>query len=526
MAKLKPFLPFLFFFAAYGFLFKDFAENAFSISDTISTFVTVLFLALFGSLAGKYFFPNKTLWTILTFILVFLAIRIPFYEVFLHGEDGLFADIYLNNPTKPNFWLIGQIHGVKHYLLIHHPAIPFEYLSFVGGIFQAFLPFEKLTDIELSFFIRLMHSISLLGAWLILFFTLNKKFLSAITDPLRLLLIFLVANLPIAILMSTTEIHIDQSFGVLSTALLIAALYHYHSSFSSASLLLFSSLIFNLGKNEWAFCFLMAVGVLAFLKILLKYFKGEPVDYLMLSALILGCLLGNVLSYSYDPANYLSGLDLMIDTAYKTTFAKYLPRIDIIPEQFIHLTDEKFNKRDYTNAIFGRMEFIAPLLIFIILLIWGSIQKSIRWADDCTKFLGILGLLLFLAFFSTAHSKSVRFFSISYMILSFLFISQWDFQSSKARVVPWALVILFSFAMFREFSLQINVRNKHDKAYFMGTNPSISYLPVNPNCIGFYPPAIFNRKHDYLIDWGERDLHLRNKLAAEHQLKVCEKKNE
>lgn len=517
MQILYSVLGFLFIILTY--LSFEFLFSLNQISVLIGRFVwlTFSFLGLFFTF---FLYKKNRFYSFLAlFSFFFFFIRIPFYMVFLFGEDGVFSNIYLNAPQKPLLWLVGQYQGLKYYSLIHHPSIPFAYMSMVGSVAQWFMDFDSLTDMELAFFMRFIQSLNFWAAWVLLIWLVKSRFAHFFTQPILPVSIIVLANLPIAIHLTTTEIHMDQSFGILSAVVLLIALVSFEEDWKHRILLVLAAALFNFGKNEWSFCFLISLMAMVFFLFLFK--RGNRKDFLGQGMLLLvGFLLGNAVSMVYDFENYISGLDLMVDTAYKTTFANYFPRIDIIPDRFIHLSHREFNNRDWMAAFGERLEHQVPLFVFLAVLILLFFKHRELFKRPLFLFLALLTVLLFAVFAMTTHSQSVRYFALAYILLSYIYLSHLDLFVGKIySVAKVSLLLVFAIATLREVSLQINLRNRHDIVYFKSPNPDLKESFPGQPCIGFYPSGVFNRCFDYLVDWKGREEAI--ELAEKLQVKRC-----
>ena len=235
-------------------------------------------------------------------------------------------------------------------------------------------------------------------------------------------------------------------------------------------------------------------------------------------------MIGNLFSYLYDPENYISGLDLMVDSAYKTTFAKYLPRVDIISDRFIHLSERGFCQQDFFGLLKHRLEYVFPMLIFLFTANILFFRKFKIGEKPMGLFLILLGSLLMIVFSLSAYTQSVRYFSLAYIFLVFFFLQTVLFSDNpKRKFFIYGIGIVFIIVTMREISLQINLRNKHDISYFKDSNPTLVPFVFKKGHIDFFQPAIFNRKHNYLIDWSWKGRAFGIELAKAHQLKTDEK---
>ncbi len=70
--------------------------------------------------------PSKILYSsfLILFVLSFFLVRWPAYSTNLVGEDGTFADIFLNRVAGPDYFQVGRVLGNGISYLID----PFNYL--------------------------------------------------------------------------------------------------------------------------------------------------------------------------------------------------------------------------------------------------------------------------------------------------------------------------------------------------------------------------------------------------------------
>ena len=72
----------------------------------------------------------KRVMFVVLFIMVFFAVRIHFYNIPLTGEDGIFAEMMVNQQENPNIQLCGRVDGQNFYKVPSHPIMLYHVLCF------------------------------------------------------------------------------------------------------------------------------------------------------------------------------------------------------------------------------------------------------------------------------------------------------------------------------------------------------------------------------------------------------------
>ena len=111
----------------------------------------------------------------------------------------------------------------------------------------------------------------------------------------------------------STSLQVDGSVGSLLTGLLALSLlaYRYKLIETRKSLLLVfaCALFYGFGKNEWTLAFLAAL-IVSFIFVFVRKnaFTGNFRSVIsLLSIALAGLLVGNLISYLFDPINYMGG---------------------------------------------------------------------------------------------------------------------------------------------------------------------------------------------------------------------------
>ncbi len=245
------------------------------------------------------------IFTIAGLTLAFFIVRAPHLSQPLVFEEGLFANLFLNNPPGPNYLLIARISGTPLYNPPSHPGPMYKMIAVTGAAAQKLVPRHIL---EQTFALRTAFSAFSLIPLLIaatFIFTFSTNFRSS-------LLIFLCYIFARPSILTSGMLQIDNSVGVLLNGIFILGLgasCFLENRRLAAALLFLGATGLGLGKNEWT---IIAVAALAATTVLCLIPGLIPPRQLRgLIPLALGLATGNLISIAVDPLNYWSGLDLM-----------------------------------------------------------------------------------------------------------------------------------------------------------------------------------------------------------------------
>lgn len=256
------------------------------------------------------------------FIIVYFLARWPGYQVNLLGEDGIFADIFLNRPPGPNYFQAGRVNGQEIYNPIWHPALNYELLRAAGFISDLVIDYALFSPYQTNLILRLSFSIFQLTVWLLylgVIFLARKEF-SPNSWWFAIALLFIISLSRLAV-HTSLELQIDNTAGALFPGLLSATLllvsFRLTKNLVSLFVVFLGGLLVGLGKNEWGLIFLVSVLVTSGLWPLYQKWLGggNHPDGLSAWRILIaaggGCLAGSLVSYLYDPFNYLMGWNLL-----------------------------------------------------------------------------------------------------------------------------------------------------------------------------------------------------------------------
>lgn len=332
------------------------------------------------------------------FILSFIAVRVPLLHEPLGSEEGIFAEIIVNRPPGPCYSLAGRIDGQNIYSYISHPAFPYELLRLGGYISQKMLTYPiYLNDTQITPKLRIVTSLYQLVFWLLLLL-----FSSRLPHRRWLFLItFMVMISPLAV-KTSTFLQIDNSSGMLLcgiAALLfgVSETFNFHKG--SWLLLFIGGLLAGLGKQEWSFALFAAL-----LSTLLLH---KLVDFEILhcnalkatSYIMIGLIVGNLLSYLYDSGNYSRGL------YYVQHFSK-LHNDSPGNWSFLH----------WLELTKIRLPFIYVCLVLILIIVVSFISNKRPTALSCLIFL--YGTFLFIGYILSDWRAEPRYFAPGLAVLA------------------------------------------------------------------------------------------------------------
>ena len=344
-------------------------------------------------------------------VIYYLA-RLPFFPLILRGEEGIFADIFLNQPEGPLYQQMGRLNGETIYTIIEHPALIYETLAFVGSLWQQIIDVAGFSPLGLTIFLRFAFSTFEWLIWLLLFVGIS------LTGPYyqaqhrnKFFGVLLLSMIWPASLLNTTNINIDATVGV------------WTSGFVCFSVLLFrnrqlprlplyvilsgAAFFFGFGKNELSLVFglaLLATGLLCGIGWRLGWLDKlrEPLTILLVA--MLANQAGNLFNYWFDPVNYNAGWGVLHSRGSQASLIA---------------------TRDFGAWFLMTME--RQSFIFIHLLFWCSLLLSLwqkrRAADFFTLFFFVLGSALFFGYFFAYSEVGARYFEPSFIALLFGFVT-------------------------------------------------------------------------------------------------------
>jgi len=97
---------------------------------------------------------------IATFVVLFFAVRTHFYKFPLSGEEGIFAEIFVNHSQGPDFLLLGRSDGENFYKIPRHPYNLYQSVKIAGIICSPIIKQLPYTDdLRITPVLRMLFSL-------------------------------------------------------------------------------------------------------------------------------------------------------------------------------------------------------------------------------------------------------------------------------------------------------------------------------------------------------------------------------
>lgn len=414
----------------------------------------------------------------LIFIGCYIAGRVLFFMLPLTYEEGIFGAISIYHPVKPNYCQIARINGETIYDILWHPSLMLELLSYMGyGI--NFLLTHILSQAYQPIVLRCSYALFQLAIWLGLIIICMKK-LPMFTPPTihRALLLLLFMLSPVAV-RSSVNLHMDGSVGVFSCGAicLVLLVYQYQLMRLPVIYLLaaVASIFFGFGKQEWNLAFLVSVvcatGYVMLLNI--RRLKEHLSDIFLSMILIMGVLIGNVISYYFDPVNYLSGLHLFYGASRGRTILTAF-------SQWLHI-----------SAI-TQWWIVTHLVLFLLLGI-GIFKKRCRLTLP-ESLIVLFSLSLFTGYLLSSWSE-IRYYSTGFItaVSGYIIFAPWiDRVLSRKMAMVCVIILAIHPIILEEWYL---------KRLYLPNDPIAQCIQENANkeCVPWIAIAVaYDQKLDYV----------------------------
>ncbi len=404
---------------------------------------------------------------IILFSIIFIAIRIPYYENNIRGEEGIFAEIFINHPEGPKYLQIARIDGKEIFTYPNHASMISETISFFGKITQTFFDFSGHSEWGITIALRFFFSLFHLFSWLLVLIYLlemnrEKWYL--------VFFIFILSITPIAF-EGSVELNIDNSVGVLFTSLVCFSLLVYEytnkKTFFNYLFVSLSCLLFGFGKTEWSVGFAISLITVILLSIVIK----KKTDIKLLFAVIIGLVPGNLINYLVSPYNYLDGLSLLM---------WYL-------KSQIVVTNVSSNANIVTTWLTLNLQRLPKTLPIIILIFHNAflLVSNLRKTNFTNIFLFILSSSLFFAFSLDTFGTASRLFLPSFfscVFTSTTLVKNYLRKRQKPFFVGLILVIFVSnvilFPEIQKYKI-IDIKPRSDCVYILGIGTGYIREDVN-----------------------------------------------
>lgn len=407
---------------------------------------------------------------LIIFIVIFWLVRSPEFRIGWDWQDsnGHDTDIFVNQPSYPNYFLIDRINGQNNYFPpTGHPGTIYALFSLNGSLVKTIAPLNTMTDQEVVTFLKVMVTAVHLLIYACLGWYILKRIKPTWKRIIALGILVVLANSPIA-LYNTNEFQIDSYLGVIMVACLCFTLLPFLETPQIIKrwhyiLLALAAAFIGLGKNEWSLMLIASIiAILILYFVINKIIPKQPSDPIFIKMLIVifcGNLIGNLCSFIFNRDLYLSGLELLSRMTQNVT---------------IHGS----NGSTWFQVMVTRLPYISTIFVLLLALMWMFFRKF-KNINYYKLFIFIYGFFLFFAFFISSWGDFSRYFAPALMVLTVAFFIYYrDFKLDNIlKMILIILVVLVSFQSFTLFK-SIWSRSKNDTYFSVTTNTSDNCVPL------------------------------------------------
>ena len=454
------------------------------------------------------------LFILLLWVILFFFWRVGAYTAPMIGEDGHPADIFLHQPKGPDYLQIARIDGVPIYFHPEHPAGEYEILRATGNLFSLFINHELLTEFELTVFLRWSYSLFQVFIFLLLIsLILLQGDLLSPRNVISLIGILVFTITPFSVITST-NLQVDGSVGAFAVGTVGLSLFAFFKTklppVFKYGLVLISTFIVGLGKNEWNVALLATLVVCFSYTFLLKlyYHRQVRIEFALLCTLMVGAVLGNIFVYLLDPLNYLGGFDVI---------------------SRIHSASKITGFFDFLILVLKRSWMILPHLILCVIFLINLGRNISQW-HIAVIFLFVYGLFLTGGFFLTQWARFPRYYAPAFMALLFSIVLQFQIQPNiinrKLVGLSFAALLLISFVyIIQTFNLSLYLMDLKERnlgvAVTIEEKEAMSLPAIKPPCIVVTGIAeALHEDFDYIANsLGRHDIET---LADKYGRELCE----
>ena len=376
---------------------------------------------------------KKALCTLLLFLFIifYVVVRKPYYSSRLIGEEGIFADIFINQPPGPNYVQIGRVDGKEIYTNPSHPALLYETIALAGKVAGTVINFSELTEYKTTVMLRALFSgfqlLILMLMWLtvvVFDYFQNKTYL--------LLLIGLLSLAPIAF-KSSSHLQVDNSVGALFVGFfcfsLLASAFMKNRSVKYLILFISAAMI-GFGKNEWGIILIASLLVSVIFAKLFSIKFQRAVIIVILS----GLAIGTVVNIAFDGTNYFAGFRLVTGFVKSDTAG-----ITINLLQFI---------KSYVQQNIERLPYLS---IIILLLLMNIIKAAFQFNKLIFEqiFLLFFSSFLFFTFSVSSYVSPSRHFVPAFFASIFTYMLLTPNQKKNTVQIIFLHAVFFNVIYFK-----------------------------------------------------------------------------
>ncbi|MDH5680436.1 MAG: hypothetical protein OEZ36_02535 [Spirochaetota bacterium] len=459
------------------------------------------------------------------FLAAFFLIKAPFYSQQPVGEEGFFAQIFFASPTKPNFLLRGRINGQETYGPSGHPSLIYEAQSGLGQIISSLVNFNSLSEKSSFFLVRLAFSLFQFVVWLSLLLVLLRDPPENSHRTLFWLLGAVIIS-PIAISLAI-QLQVDGTvgvlaFGIVAMSMLIQVRGKVPKSLSYV-LIFVGSLYIGCGKADWSVILLVTMLGSLFYFLLVRRLDSNIFIFLTLG--MLGLVLGNVISYYYDPKMYLADRNMLLRMLNKANILGLsMPKHETVGSK------GAFSLLEWLKITGLRMPFII-VNIGLVSSILILIKKRLKENHPFVMISVVFGLCSFFAYFLTTNFKypESRFFAPSLVALSFALVAVFpsELTDKMKNVFKKAVIVMAAYTLILIIVAKVlNVSITLQAGVFLDKYYTKSYLDKfkGQDCVVRVPVSIgFNKPDiDFIHNGSGRAFAV--KLAEKYGKRLCDMK--
>jgi len=370
---------------------------------------------------------NSKYWSLAVIAVWYFVLRTPLLSSHLFDEEGIFADVVVNQPARPDYCLVGHIRGETLRMKIEHPAPMYELMKLAGQL-AAPLTHPPSPERRITIVLRVLFSMFQLMFWLLLGCELVARAAGRTLRPITQAMLATLMMMPIAIF-SSVELQTDGSAGVFMNGLCMLAIgaMDRDATLSRARRLLLvgGAALLGGGKQEWSLVFvasLLAWG--GYLLLLRRLGEEVKAELMTLGLLALGLGAGNLASYLFDPVNYLGGLDVL----------RRISRNDVVSSGTLPT---------WRRLWLQRIEWIAPLFVML-----AAVAVLLLRQFRSRRYLILIALHgsgLLAGFLMSTWSGVLRYFAPAFVSLAAALVILSDVPAPRwsGRVLAAALAVMW-----------------------------------------------------------------------------------